>query len=32
MSTGSASDGKIFVYDAVEAYDIGTKQSGDAAL
>src|SRR6185503_12661026 len=25
ISTGSASDGKIFVYDVAEAYDIGSK-------
>jgi nitrogen regulatory protein P-II 1 len=32
ISTGSASDGKIFVYGVAEAYDIGTKQTGDNAL
>jgi nitrogen regulatory protein P-II 1 len=32
ISTGSTSDGKIFVYDAVEAYDIGSKESNDSAL
>lgn len=32
MSTGSASDGKIFVYDVAEAYDIGSKEKDDAAL
>jgi nitrogen regulatory protein P-II 1 len=32
ISTGSASDGKIFVYDVAQAYDIGTKESGDSAL
>jgi nitrogen regulatory protein P-II 1 len=32
VSTGSASDGKIFVYDVAEAFDIGTKKSGDIAL
>lgn len=32
ISTGSASDGKIFVYDVIEAYDIGSKEKGDAAL
>jgi nitrogen regulatory protein P-II 1 len=32
ISTGSASDGKIFVYDVAEAYDIGSKQTGDNAL
>lgn len=32
ISTGSASDGKIFVYDVAEAYDIGSKEQGDEAL
>lgn len=32
ISTGSLSDGKIFVYDVSEAYDIGSKESGDNAL
>ena len=32
ISTGSASDGKIFVYDVAEAYDIGSKETGDDAL
>jgi nitrogen regulatory protein P-II 1 len=32
VSTGSAADGKIFIKDISEAYDIGTKQSGDPAL
>ena len=32
VSTGSASDGKIFVYDVAEAYDIGSKETGDSAL
>jgi nitrogen regulatory protein P-II 1 len=32
ISTGSTSDGKIFVYDVDEAYDIGSKESGDSAL
>jgi nitrogen regulatory protein P-II 1 len=32
VSTGSSSDGKIFVYDVAEAYDIGTKKSGDLGL
>lgn len=32
ISTGSASDGKIFVYDVIEAYDIGSKENSDAAL
>jgi nitrogen regulatory protein PII len=31
-STGSESDGKIFLYDVTEAYDIGTKETGDVAL
>lgn len=31
ISTGSAGDGKIFVKDISEAYDIGTKQSGEKA-
>ena len=32
ISAGSASDGKIFVYDVAEAYDIGSKEKGDEAL
>lgn len=32
LSTGSAADGKIFVKDISEAYDIGSKESGDSAL
>ena len=32
ISTGSASDGKIFVYDVADAYDIGSKERGDPAL
>ena len=32
VSTGSTSDGKIFVYDVAEAYDIGSKESSDSAL
>ena len=32
ISTGSASDGKIFVYNVAQAYDIGSKESSDAAL
>ena len=32
LSTGSAADGKLFVKDVAEAYDIGTKQSGEVAL
>jgi nitrogen regulatory protein P-II 1 len=31
ISTGSAADGKIFVKDIINAYDIGTKQSGEIA-
>jgi nitrogen regulatory protein P-II 1 len=31
-STGSAYDGKIFVYDVKEAYDIRTKRADDMAL
>ncbi|MEO9321036.1 MAG: P-II family nitrogen regulator [Nitrososphaera sp.] len=32
ITTGSASDGKIFVYDVAEAYDIGSGETGDVAL
>jgi nitrogen regulatory protein P-II 1 len=32
ISAGSASDGKIFVYDVAEAYDIRSKEKGDEAL
>lgn len=32
IGTGSLSDGKIFVCDVSEAYDIGSKESGDNAL
>jgi nitrogen regulatory protein PII len=32
ISTGSTSDGKIFVYDVAEAYDIGSKESSESAL
>jgi nitrogen regulatory protein P-II 1 len=32
LSTGSASDGKVFIYDVAEAYDIGSKEKGEAAL
>ena len=32
ISTGAVSDGKIFVYDVSEAYDIGSKESSDSAL
>jgi nitrogen regulatory protein P-II 1 len=32
LSTGSESDGKIFVKDISEAHDIGSKQDGDMAL
>lgn len=31
LSTGQASDGKIFVKSLTEAYDIGTKTAGDKA-
>src|SRR5829696_4600183 len=32
ISTGSASEGKVFVYNVAEAYDIGSKEKDDAAL
>ena len=32
ISTGSSSDGKIFVYDVIQAFDIRTKRSGDSAI
>ena len=32
IGTSSVSDGKIFVYDVSEAYDIGSKDSGDKAI
>jgi nitrogen regulatory protein P-II 1 len=32
ISSGSAADGKIFIKDISEAYDIGSKQGGDSAL
>jgi nitrogen regulatory protein P-II 1 len=32
LSTGSASDGKVFIYDVAEAYDIGSKEKDEAAL
>jgi nitrogen regulatory protein P-II 1 len=32
INTGSDYDGKIFFYDVAEAYDIGTKETGDSAL
>jgi nitrogen regulatory protein P-II 1 len=32
VSTGSSSDGKIFVFDVAGAYDIGTKETGNSAL
>ena len=32
MRTGSASDGKIFVYEVADAYDIGSDERGDDAL
>ena len=31
LSTGSAGDGKVFVKDVSEAYDIGSKVSGEKA-
>lgn len=32
LGNGASAIGKIFVYEAAEAYDIGTKEKGDAAL
>jgi nitrogen regulatory protein P-II 1 len=32
ISTGSTSDGKIFVKDISETYDNGTRQIGEVAL
>jgi nitrogen regulatory protein P-II 1 len=32
LSRGSFPDGKIFVYDVAEAYDVQTKETGDIAL
>lgn len=32
ISTGAASDGKVFVYDVAEAYDIGSKEKGEQAI
>jgi len=32
LRTGSASDGKIFVKDISEVYDIGSGQHGEMAL
>jgi len=32
LTTGSVSDGKIFVYDVLEAYDIGTGRLNDQAI
>jgi nitrogen regulatory protein P-II 1 len=32
ISRGSASDGKIFIYDVAEAIDIGTKKTGNTVL
>ena len=32
ISTGSSYDGKLFVSDIAESYDIGTQAAGDAAL
>jgi len=32
VGTGNAATGKIFVYDLADAYDLGTKEEGEAAL
>jgi nitrogen regulatory protein P-II 1 len=32
LGTGSAADGKVFVKDISEAYDIGSKETGEPAL
>src|SRR5262249_17668444 len=32
INRGSVPEGKIFVYEVVEAYDIRTKESGEVAL
>ncbi len=32
ISTGAASDGKVFVYDVAEAYDIGSKEQGEKSI
>ena len=32
ISTGSASDGKIFVYDVEQAYDLASAERGNSAL
>ena len=32
IGAGTSSIGKIFVFDVVGAYDIGTKETGDSAL
>lgn len=32
LTTGSVSDGKIFVYDVYEAYDIGTRKKNGLAI
>ncbi len=32
LSTGSAGDGKIFVKDITETYDIGSKEAGEKAV
>jgi nitrogen regulatory protein P-II 1 len=32
IGSSSVSDGKLFVYDVSEAYDIGSRESGDDAL
>ena len=32
LSTGSVSDGKIFVSEVIQAYDIGTKNKNELAI
>ena len=32
LSTGSVSDGKIFVSEVIQAYDIGTKDKNELAI
>lgn len=32
LTTGSVSDGKIFVYDVSQAYDIGSSQKNELAI
>ena len=32
LTTGSVSDGKIFVYDVTEAYDMGTRKKNELAI